>query len=188
MARNISFNFDGKNIEIVGKFVYLAITFTTGGSFNETHKTLSGQCLKAIFKLNQYLYNFTDLSPYDVLDLFDKLVRPCLCYGAEVWGFSKIIQQERIHMQFCKKFLGVKRITQNDLVYGDLGRVTLQVYIFQSIVKYWFKILECENTKYIKFAYELMLSDLRRKQNSVNNAEASSEYQARKAISFHPLH
>ena len=110
------------------------------------------------------------------MDLFDKLVRPILCYGAEVWRFSKIIQRERIH--FVRNFVrnywgggwggGVKRTTQNDFVYGELGRVTLQVYIFQSIVKYWFKILECENTKYIKFAYELMLSDLRRKPNSVN--------------------
>ena len=64
--------------------------------------------------------------------------------------------------------MGVKRATHNNFVYGELGRVTLQVYIFQSIVKYCFKILECENTKYIKFAYELMLSDLRRKLNYVN--------------------
>ena len=62
---------------------------------------MAGQGLKAIFKLNQYLYNFTDLSTYHVLDLFDKLVRPILCYGAEVWGFSKIIQQERIPMMIC---------------------------------------------------------------------------------------
>ena len=37
-------------------------------------------------------------------------------------------------------------------------------------MKYWFKILECENAKYIKLAYELMLSDLHRKPNSVNYA------------------
>ena len=29
--------YDGKLIEIVSKFVYLGITFTTGGSFVETH-------------------------------------------------------------------------------------------------------------------------------------------------------
>ena len=70
--------------------------------FKETHKTLSGQALKAFFKLNQYLYNFTDLSPKHVLELFDKLVRPILCYGVEVWGFSKINLQEKIHLKFCK--------------------------------------------------------------------------------------
>ena len=57
-------------IEIVNKFVYLGISFSTGGSFTETHKTLSGQALKAIFKLNQYLYKFTDISPKHTLELF----------------------------------------------------------------------------------------------------------------------
>ena len=87
LPRNLSFSYEGNNIEIVGKFVYLGITFTTGRSFNETHKTLSGQGLKVIFKLNQYLYKFIDLSPKHVLDLLDKLVRPILCYGTEVWIF-----------------------------------------------------------------------------------------------------
>ena len=75
------------------EFVYLGITFTTEGSFKETHKVLSGQALKAIFKLNQYLYHFTDLSPSQVLDLFDKLIKPILCYGAQVWVFSNVTQQ-----------------------------------------------------------------------------------------------
>ena len=85
-----------------------------------------------------------------------------------MWGFSKIDLQEKIHLKFCKKLLGVKRTTQNDFVYGELGRVTLQVNIFQSIIKYWLKILECENSKYIKYAYELILSDLQRKPNTVH--------------------
>ena len=107
LARNLSFKYEGQTIEIVGKFVYLGIAFTTGGSFNESHETLSGRALKAIFKSNQYLYNFTDLSPKHVLELFDKLVRPILCYAAEVWGLSKIDLQEKIHLKFCKKLLGV---------------------------------------------------------------------------------
>ena len=36
----------------------------------------------------------------------------------------------------------------------------VNIILFQSIIKYWYKILECKNTKYIKFSYELMLSDL----------------------------
>ena len=85
--------------------LYICITFTTGGSFNETHKILSGQALKGIFKLNQYLYKFTDLSPKHILDLFDKLIRPILCYGAQVWVFSNLVKQERI-----QEFIGCKEI------------------------------------------------------------------------------
>ena len=165
---NLDFVFNGQKIEIVKKFVYLGITFTTGGSFNETHKTLSGQALKAIFKLNQYLYHFTDLSPNHILDLFDKLIRPILCYGAQVWGFSNPVQQERVYLQFCKKLLGVKKSTQNDFVYGELGRVPLKNDIFYMIINYWFKILESEQIKYIKYAYQLMMTDIENKPDSVN--------------------
>lgn len=135
LSRNLSFTYDGENVEIVSKFVYLGITFSAVGSFNETHKTLSGQALKAIFKLNQYLYNFTDLSTKHILVLFDKLVWPILCYGGQVWGFSKPVQQERVHLQFCKKVIGVKKSTQNDFIYGDLGRVSIQTCITHSIIK-----------------------------------------------------
>ena len=123
-------------------FVYLGITFSTGGSFNETHKTLSGQALKAIFKLNQYLFNFTDtrISPKHTLELFDKLIVPILCYEGEVFDFSKPVQHERVHLQFCRKLLGMKRSTQNDFIYGELGRVPLQNKVFLSIMNYWFKI------------------------------------------------
>ena len=58
-----------------------------------------------------------------------------------------------------KKLLGVKRVTQNDFVYGELGRVSLQVTIHLSIIKYWLKILECENVKYIRYVYDFMLSE-----------------------------
>ena len=75
---------------------------------------------QGIFKLNQYSYQFTDLSPKQILVLFYKLIRPILCYGAHVWGFSNLVQQERIHLQFCKKLLGVKISTQNDFAYGEL--------------------------------------------------------------------
>ena len=71
-------------------------------------------------------------------------------------------------MQFCKKILGVKRSTQNDFVYGELGRAPLQSKLFYSIIAYWFKILETQETKYIKFAYQLMLNDIENKPTCVN--------------------
>ena len=73
-------------------------------------------------------------------------------------------------MQFCKKILGVKRSTQNDFVYGELGRAPLQSKVFYTIIAYWFKILEAQETKYIKFAYmyQLMLNDIENKPTCVN--------------------
>ena len=126
----------------------------------ETQKTLSGQALKAGFTLNKYLYNFTALSPSHKLELFDKLVSPILNFGSEVWGFYKSPSIETVHLQYCKKILGVKQSTQNDFVYGELGRTDYQSHRYIIIIKYWLKIINSEEMKYIKQIYNTKLNDL----------------------------
>ena len=85
-----------------------------------------------------------------------------------MWGFSKPVQQERVHLQFCKKLLGVKKSTQNDFIYGELGRVSLQTSILYSVINCWFKILESEQRIYIKYAYKMLVTDLENRPNSKN--------------------
>ncbi|MCG8047974.1 MAG: reverse transcriptase family protein, partial [Candidatus Thiodiazotropha endolucinida] len=108
LSENLHFYYDGNELEIVNKFVYLGITFTTGGSFHETQNSLAGKALKAIFKMNKYLYKFTDISIKHRLELFDKLIAPILGYSAEIWGFIKAPAIERVHLQFMKNILRVK--------------------------------------------------------------------------------
>ena len=129
---------------------------------------MAGQAQKAIFKLNKYLYKFTFVAPKHRLELFDKLISPILNYSCEVWGFCQANAIERVHMQFCKKLLGVKKTTQNDFVYGELGRenyATKRVFI---IIKYWFKILQTPENKYTKIIYNMMLNDLEELPNKTN--------------------
>ncbi|MCG8046233.1 MAG: reverse transcriptase family protein, partial [Candidatus Thiodiazotropha endolucinida] len=160
LPNNLDFIYDDVNLEIVNKFCYLGVVFTTGGSSFETQKTLSGQALKAVFSLNKFLYNFTALTPSHVLELFDKLVSPILNFGSEVWGFYKSPSIETVHLQFCKKLLGVKQSTQNDFIYGELGRISYQSQRYLNIIKYWFKVVTSVDNKYIKHIYNLMLADL----------------------------
>ncbi len=72
LPRHLQFYYGNTVIEIVNKFTYLGMVFTTGGSFVETQSLLSGQAQKAIFKLNKYLYKFTDVLPLHRLKLFRK--------------------------------------------------------------------------------------------------------------------
>ena len=71
-------------------------------------------------------------------------------------------------MQFCKKVLGVKKSTQNDFVYGELGRTSYLSKRYFLIIKYWFKILLAPHNKYIMLVYNLMLQDLEVLSNKVN--------------------
>ena len=160
LSNNLNFVYNNIKIEIVNKFCYLGVVFTSGGSSFETQKTLSGQALKAVFTLNKYIFNFTALSPSHKLELFDKLVSPILNFGSEVWGFYKSPSIETVHLQYCKKILGAKQSTQNDFVYGELGRTDYQSRRYIIIIKYWLKIINSEEIKYIKQIYNTMLNDL----------------------------
>ena len=77
-----------------------------------------------------------------------------------VWGFSKGKDIERVHLQFCKKLLAVKQCTQNDFIYGETGRMPLQLRRYFHIIKYWFKVISSANHKYIKATYDMQLRDL----------------------------
>ena len=71
-------------------------------------------------------------------------------------------------MQFCKHLLGVKSTTQNDFVYGELGRMNYYTHRLYNIIKYWLKIINCNDNKYIKYVYKFMLNDIHRNPNIKN--------------------
>ena len=175
LPRNLKFYYDETELEIVSSFSYLGIIFSTGGSFSNAQKTLAGQAQKAVFKLNSYLYNFDTLTTRHILELFDKLVSPILNYGAEVWGFFKANQIERAHLQFCKRLLGVKKCTQNNFIYGELGRLPYQKQRYFIIIKYWLKIVNSEENKMIKHVYNQMLLDLELDNGRVNWASLAKK-------------
>ena len=81
----------------------MGVVFSTSGSFTEAQKTLSGQALKAIFKMNKHLYKFTSISVSHRIELFDcennirvknwcSLLKQLLCTLGfyEVWLFQEV--------------------------------------------------------------------------------------------------
>ena len=172
LPRDLKFNYNGKEINIVNTFSYLGVIFSTNGSFSDCQKTLSGQAQKAIFKLNRYLYTFTNITPKHRLKLFDKLISPILTYRSEVWGFCQASQVERTHMLFCKQLLDVKTSTQNDFIYGELGRTNYYTRSLFSMIKYWFKVISTKDRKYVKQIYNIMLNDIASNPNVKNWASS----------------
>ena len=63
LPRNLKFYYNNVELSIADSFSYLGVVFTPGGSFSLAQNTLSGQAQKDIFRLNSYLYKFTDISP-----------------------------------------------------------------------------------------------------------------------------
>ena len=75
-------------------------------------------------------------------------------------GINDVLQIERIQLQFCKDILGVRSQTQNNFIYGELGRYPLKIICLVNVIRYWLKIVESPETKYIKATYNMMINDL----------------------------
>ena len=63
-------------------------------------------------------------------------------------------------MQFCKTLLGVKTSTQNNFIYGELWRINYQTRRYLIIIKYWLKVIQKTDNKYVNVMYKLMLRDI----------------------------
>ena len=53
--------------------------------------------------------------------LFDSVISPILLYGSEIWGYQKSDVIEKVHINACKKFLGVSNNMCNSAVLGECG-------------------------------------------------------------------
>ena len=68
--------------------------------------------------------------PIDIqIELFNKLVKPIILYGCEVWGFGNLEIIERVQLKFLKYILNLKTSTSIYIVYGETGCCPIHVDI-----------------------------------------------------------
>lgn len=155
VPNNVSFHIDGIDLEIVKEIKYLGVFFSRYGSFLCTKKYLAERGTKAMYGIIKKARTL-NLSIDCQIDMFDKMVLPILLYGSEIWGFEKLDILERVHLKFCKLILKVRKSTPSFIVYGELGRVPLYVYVKTRIISYWSNIIEKSDTKYTSIIYKLL--------------------------------
>ena len=158
--RSQSWTYGDTSIPVISKVKYLGLFFSSSGSSYQTQLTLSEQARKAVFSLHKKLRRFKCMPISATIDLFDKFIDPILNYGCEAWGFHPAPDIERVQLQFYKRILGVKGSTQNDFVYGILGRVPMVIKRQCQIVKYWTKIILGKKSLYVNSLYMSSLASI----------------------------
>ena len=93
-------SYGNETIPVCTRIPYLGLLFSSNGLFSKTQSTLAEQANKAVFHLHRVLVRFKRLPLSAILDLFDKLVTPILCYGCELWGFSYITWHRTCTFEF----------------------------------------------------------------------------------------
>ena len=65
---------------------------------------------------------------------------------------------EAIHTKFLRRVLGVRKSTNLSALYGETGRVPLEVFHKVLLIKYWTKIITQSNTL-LKNIYQTLKED-----------------------------
>ena len=75
------------------------------------------------------------------------MILPILLYGCEIWGFEDLENIEIFYRKFLKYILKVKSQTTDCMVYGETGRVPLDIIIKTRMGVFWHKTVTGLNTK-----------------------------------------
>ena len=163
-AKNICFSINNQSIEVVQEYTYLGVKITTSGNFHLCQKTLAEKVLNALYKIYKHI-DFFQLSLRSANKIFETAIVPILTYGAEIWGmFSKLdfekwdkTQSEKVHLRYCKLFLGLNRKASNYAARGEMGQFPLQLTMLKQILKYNLYLNSKEDSSIVK--QSLYISD-----------------------------
>ena len=98
-----------------------------------------------------------NLSIESQLELFNKMVKPILLYGSEIWGFSKHIQRlEKVQLRFCKLLLKLKTSTPSYMIYGELRLFPFDIDVKLRMISYWARLLTGKETKLSYLSYTIL--------------------------------
>jgi hypothetical protein len=142
---NLRFKIANTELETVKSFKYLGVHLFKNGHWNRTQKTIAHHASFAMHNLFT-VFNQLELQTSEKIKLFDSLVGSILNYGGEVWGTYEAKDVESIHCKFLRKILCVKKSTNLEGLYGELGRTPMIVQRHILMIKYWVKILRSSDT------------------------------------------
>jgi hypothetical protein len=155
-STNFKCTLNGSELEIVNEFNYLGILFNRTGNFNKTIKKQAEEATKAMFEVLKRGRTH-NLSIECQLELFNKMVKPILLYGSEIWGFSENIQcLEKVQLRFCKLLLKLETSTPSYMIYGELGLFLIEIDVKLRMISYWASLLTGKETKLSYLSYKIL--------------------------------
>ncbi|MES9881062.1 MAG: reverse transcriptase domain-containing protein [Sedimenticola sp.] len=154
---NYQFKYQGNPLEIVPEYKYLGVYLNKNGSFTSTKKHIADQAVKAMYSL---LKKSRSLNlPIDMqIELFDKMVKPILLYGSEIWGFANNDIIERVHLKYLKIIFNMKKSTPSFMVYGEAGQVPIHVEIQTRMISFWSRLHNENDRKLSSIFYDIVYS------------------------------
>ena len=160
--QNQSFYLGDHLVEKTQEYTYLGVKLTSNGNFTAAKEQLSEKGLHALLGMRKYS-NINRFPPKLASKLFDTMISPILTYNCEVWGaYLKLDLNhwdkspiEKVHVRFCKSYLGVNMKATDDACRAELGRFTMKLSIDKNILNYILHLKQQPETTIVPQAFNI---------------------------------
>lgn len=126
------FTFNNKEIEVVNKFCYLGITFSSSGKFLEATNQQIIRANMATGSVNNILIASKSNSWDTKMRLYGSIIKATLLYGAQIWGLFYPEKAETVQVKFLKSLLHCPRSTPNYMLRLETGAKNISISIWKS--------------------------------------------------------
>ena len=142
-SAELRFLIDGQIIDIVQEYTYLGTLISSEGISQCLVNISKKKLFMPIFSLRRHT-NLSKLKTSLACKIFDTMISPFLTYNTEIWGVyakpdfktSDSSQIEKIHLQFCKRYLEVNNKARNVACGAELGCWPLNITTNKKIINY----------------------------------------------------
>ena len=157
--------YGGIKIDAVTYYSYLGMIFSSRLCWSKCLENHSFKALRMVGAMKKVFSKYRNIPIKIAFKIFDIKIKPMLLYGSQIWGCGYQESIERVHIKFCKAYLGVGKTTPNDLVLLECGRRSLSIDYNISVIKYWTKLIHMSEDRYPRKCYEQMIrhADIGRK-------------------------
>ncbi|CAB0004143.1 unnamed protein product [Nesidiocoris tenuis] len=141
LGRTEKWYLDDKEIQVVPKYTYLGITFTSGLSWEQHYKEKLAATSVAIGSCWKPLLGKNDINAGAKLRIFDGVLRSVMCYGAQVLGHKRNNHVEAAQFLFLRKMFGLSSSSPRHVILLESGRRPVYLFTLRIHAKYMGKVL-----------------------------------------------
>lgn len=121
ISSNLRWCFGNQNIEIVNSYTYLGVEITYNLSFRKhLQKKLADSKLAINSTWSKYI-SHPSIAKTNKMKIFDACSRSIMFYAAQVWGYTRFDDVEKLFRFFTKKMLYLPNNTPNYMLYLETG-------------------------------------------------------------------
>lgn len=141
IASGLKWIYRGQDIEIVNSYTYLGLEMTYNLSFRKhLGKRLASSKIAVASTWSTYISN-PRISRENKLKIFEACCRSIMFYAAQVWGFVRYDDVEKLLRFYVKKLFYLPSNTPNYMIHLETGIKSMYVSTLQMHLKYVDRVL-----------------------------------------------